>query len=292
MKGEPLIFASNFNIIKSMFRSRSIIVPLLLFFLAAGLLLAGCSRVPLTDRQQLLLISDADLETQGALQYADVLTKSKLIAPSSADEQSVVRVGTRLAKAVDEFVRAKGISQSGTGYQWEFNLIDDPATANAFCLPGGKIAVYSGLLPIAQDDVGLAVVLSHEIAHALAKHSNERLSQILLVQYGGAQLSDAIKNNPEETQKNIMTAFGLGANVGVLLPYNRMQESEADRIGLALMAYAGYDPHQALNFWSRMEKLGGSGLPELLSTHPLDSTRINDIKAEIPEAMKYYRAYK
>ena len=272
---------------------KHVLVSALIIFLGlSSALLGGCGKVPLTDRQQLLLISDADLETQGALQYAEVLAKAKVVGPSSVDEQSVVRVGTRLAKAVDDFVRAKGISQAGTGYKWEFNLIDDPATANAFCLPGGKIAVYSGLLKVTQDDTGLAVVLSHEIAHALAKHSNERLSQILLVQYGGAQLTDAIRNNPEETQKNIMAAFGLGANIGVLLPYNRMQESEADRIGLALMAYAGYDPHQALTFWSRMEKLGGSGLPELLSTHPLDSTRINDIKAEIPEALKYYRTYK
>jgi len=261
----------------------------LLFLVLAGLLLAGCGRVPLTDRQQLLLISDADLEQQAALQYTDLLSKSKVVPVTAVDEKSVVRVGSRLAKAVDEFVREKGISANGTGYKWEFTLIDDPQTANAFCMPGGKIAVYSGLLPVTKDDTGLAVVLSHEIAHALARHSNERLSQTLLVQYGGAQLSEAIKNNPEQTQQNIMNAFGIGANVGILLPYSRAQESEADRIGLALMAYAGYDPHQALDFWTRMAQLGGSGMPEILSTHPLDETRIKDIKAEIPEAMKYYR---
>jgi predicted Zn-dependent protease len=264
-------------------------VAVLLSLALCSLLLFGCSRVPLTDRQQLLLVADTDLEQQGALQYADLLSKSKVFSATAPDEKSVVRVGSRLAKAVDQFVAEKGISPNGTGYKWEFNLIDDPNTPNAFCLPGGKIAVYSGLLPITKDDTGLAVVISHEIAHALARHSNERLSQMLLVQFGGAQLSDAIKNNPEETQKNIMTAFGIGANVGVLLPYNRAQESEADRIGLALMAYAGYDPHKALDFWTRMEQLGGSGMPELLSTHPLDETRIKDIKSEIPEAMKYYR---
>ena len=268
------------------------LVAALLSLTLCSLLLFGCSRVPLTDRQQLLLVSDADLEQQGALQYADLLSKSKIFPATAQDEKSVVRVGSRLAKAVDEFVAEKGINPNGTGYKWEFNLIDDPKTPNAFCLPGGKIAVYSGLLPVTKDDTGLAVVFSHEIAHALARHSNERLSQMLLVQFGGAQLSDAIKNNPAETQNNIMTAFGLGANVGVLLSYSRAQESEADRIGLALMAYAGYDPHKALDFWTRMGQLGGSGMPELLSTHPLDETRIKDINSEIPEAMKYYRAYK
>jgi predicted Zn-dependent protease len=257
----------------------------------AALLLTACDRVPLTDRQQLLLVSDADVEQLGAQQYAELLAKSK-VAGATAAQQSVVRVGNRLAVAVEDFVRSRGISSTGTGYKWEFNLIDDQSQANAFCLPGGKIAVYSGLLPVTQDDNGLAVVIAHEIAHALARHSAERISQILLLQYGGARLSDAIKNNPEETQKNIMLAFGLGANVGVILPYNRAQESEADRIGLSLMAYAGYDPHLALNFWTRMEKLEGSGLPELLSTHPLSTTRINDLTKEIPEAMKYFRAYK
>ncbi|MFA5035265.1 MAG: M48 family metallopeptidase [Candidatus Margulisiibacteriota bacterium] len=267
-----------------------ITVSLLLFFLFAGLFLTGCGRVPLTDRKQLILVSDADVDSLGLQQYTEVLSKSKLII-GTVDQQRVIRVGNRLSAAVEDFVRNNGISSSGTGYKWEFALIDDPTT-NAFCLPGGKIAVYSGILPVTQDDAGLAVVLSHEIAHALAKHSAERISQILLVQYGGAQLSDAIKNNPEETRKNIMLAFGIGANVGVLLPYSRVQESEADRIGLALMAYAGYEPNQAVNFWTRMEKLEGARQPELLSTHPLSSTRINDLKAEIPEAMKYYRPVK
>lgn len=265
-------------------------VKLCFLLLIPVLLVVGCGKVPLTDRQQLLLISDTDLEQQGALQYAELLSKSKVAPASSAGAQSVARVGGRLARAVDQFVIEKGISPNGTGYRWEFVLIDDP-TPNAFCLPGGKIAVYTGLLPVTRDDAGLAVVISHEIAHALARHSNERLSQMLLVQYGGAHLSEAVKNNPEETRKNIMTAFGLGANIGVLLPYSRAQETEADRIGLALMAYAGYDPHRALDFWARMAELGGSGMPEFLSTHPLDQARIGSIKADIPEAMKYYRLH-
>ena len=250
-------------------------------------LLAGCGKVPLTNRQQILLVSDYEIQALAAQQYTEILSQSKLIR-NTADYQRVMRVGNRISGAVDNFVRSQGLSQYSSGYKWEFNLIEDDKSMNAFCMPGGKVAVYTGILPVARDDAGLAVVLSHEIAHALAKHGEERLSQILLAQYGGAKLSEAIKDQPEATKKNVLLAFGIGANVGVLLPYSRLQESEADRIGLALMAYAGYDPHAALNFWARMEKVETSGSPTFLSTHPLSSERIKDIKAEIPEAMKYY----
>ena len=271
---------------------KHVLVSALIVFLALSFaLLEGCGKVLLTQRQQLLLVSDSDLQTASDQQYRELLAQSKLIT-GTADYQQVVRVGSRLSGAVDDFVKSQGLGASASGYKWEFNLINDDKTLNAFCLPGGKIAVYSGILPVTKDDTGLAVVLSHEIAHALAQHGNERMSQSLLVQYGGSKLSEAFANNPEETKKNLMLAFGLGANVGVLLPYSRLQESEADRIGLALMAYAGYDPHQALTFWSRMAALESGAPPEFLSTHPLSSVRINDIKSEIPEAMKYYRAYK
>jgi predicted Zn-dependent protease len=257
--------------------------------LAAPLLLAaGCGRVLLTDRQQFIIVSDSDMRALGQQQYAEILSQSKVIT-GGTDHQRVLRVGGRLAAAVNDFAKTQGLEEYASSYKWEFNLIDDKAV-NAFCLPGGKIAVYSGLLPVTKDDAGLAVVMAHEIAHALAKHGEERISQILLVQYGGAKLSEALSSQPEETRNNVMLAFGIGANVGVILPYSRMHEYEADRIGLALMAYAGYDPNEALNFWDRMEKLGGSGsMPEFLSTHPLSSDRINAIKAEIPEAMKFYR---
>ena len=271
---------------------KHVLVSALIIYLGlSSALLGGCGKVPLTNRQQLLLVSDADIQAAGAQQYQAILAQSKLVRGTD-DYQRVVRVGSRLAGAVDDFVSAQGRGQYTSGYQWEFNLIDDNKTRNAFCLPGGKIAVYSGILPVTKDDTGLAVVLSHEIAHALAQHGNERISQSLLVQYGGSKLSEAFANNPEETKNNLMLAFGLGANVGVLLPYSRLQEGEADRIGLALMAYAGYDPHQALTFWTRMEALESGAPPEFLSTHPLSSVRINDIKSEIPEAMKYYRDYK
>lgn len=269
---------------------KTIPVPILFFMLLAAMLLsaAGCGKVLLTDRQQLILVSDSDMKALGAQQYAQILSQSKVIS-GGADHQRVVRVGSRLAAAVNDFAKTQGLTEYASGYKWEFNLIDDK-TINAFCLPGGKIAVYTGLLPVTKDDAGLSVVMAHEIAHALAKHGEERISQILLVQYGGAKLSEALSSQPEATRNNVMLAFGVGANVGVLLPYSRLHEYEADRIGLALMAYAGYDPHEALNFWTRMEKLSGSGrMPEFLSTHPLSSERIKEIKANIQEAMKYYR---
>ena len=269
-----------------------IVAILLLFSLAASfLLLSGCGKVLLTQRQQFLLVSDSDMRALASREYNDLLSKSKVVL-NTDDYQRVVRVGSRITGAVDDFGRSQGLSQYTSGYKWEFNLIDDNKTVNAFCMPGGKIAVYTGILPLTKDDTGLAVVLAHEIAHALAKHGEERMSQILLVQYGGAKLSEAMNSQPEATKNYAMLAFGIGANVGVLLPYSRLQEDEADRIGLSLMAYSGYDPHQAVVFWTRMQKLETAGPPEFLSTHPLSSERINAIKAELPEAMKYYRQYK
>jgi predicted Zn-dependent protease len=254
--------------------SKRSFVAALLALVLCSLLLLGCGKVLLTDRQQLLLVSDAELQAASDQQYQEIMVQSKLITGTA------------------DYVKSQGLGAYASGYKWEFKLIDDDKTKNAFCLPGGKIAVYSGLLPVTKDDAGLAVVISHEIAHALAQHGNERISQSLLVQYGGSKLSEAFANNPEETKKNLMLAFGLGANVGILLPYSRLHEKEADRIGLALMAYAGYDPKEALAFWTRMQALETSAPPEFLSTHPLSSVRIDEIKAELPEAMKYYRAYK
>jgi predicted Zn-dependent protease len=194
----------------------------------------------------------------------------------------VRRVGERLAAAADK-----------PDYKWEFNLIDDPKTVNAWCLPGGKVAVYSGILPVTQDENGLAVVLGHEISHALARHGAERMSQGLLAQLGGAALSVALANRPGETQQLAQQAYGAGAQVGVLLPFSRAQESEADHIGLILMAKAGYDPATAVGFWTRMSQQkgagGGGGLERYLSTHPPDVQRIKDIQRELPEAEKYYR---
>jgi predicted Zn-dependent protease len=200
----------------------------------------------------------------------------------------VQRVGRRIQGAVERYFAEHSMSDQLKGYAWEFNLVESKEV-NAWCMPGGKVVVYSGILPIAGDEAGLAVVMAHEIAHAIAKHGNERMSQGLLTELGGIALSTALESYPEQTRALWMTAFGVGAQVGVLLPYSRLHESEADRLGLIFMAMAGYDPNEAPRFWGRMSaEKGGAAPPEFLSTHPSDKTRIEKIKEEIPEAMKYY----
>ena len=248
----------------------------------------GCAEVPITGRRSLHLVPESELLTLSLQQYNDVLKKSKL----STDNQKVAmvrRVGSRVAKAAESFLAESGHQDLIKDFQWQFNLIEDDKTANAWVMPGGKAAVYTGILPFTQDETGLAVVLGHEVGHALANHGNERMSQGLLANMGGMALSVALSSQPQMTQELAMAAFGAGASVGVLLPYSRLQESEADHIGLILMSRAGYDPREAIPFWQRMNKAPGSRPPELLSTHPAPETRIADIQALIPEAMAYYR---
>jgi predicted Zn-dependent protease len=248
----------------------------------------GCAEVPITHRQSLHLVPESELLTLSLQQYNDVLQKSKL----STDNQKVAmvrRVGDRVAKAAESFLAESGHKDLIKNYQWQFNLIEDDKTVNAWVMPGGKAAVYTGILPFTKDETGLAVVLGHEVGHALANHGNERMSQELLANMGGTALSVALSSQPQMTQELAMAAFGAGASIGVLLPYSRLQESEADHIGLILMARAGYDPREAVPFWQRMNASPGSRPPELLSTHPAPETRITNIKALIPEAMAYYR---
>jgi predicted Zn-dependent protease len=248
----------------------------------------GCSTVPVTGRKSLNILPDSELLSMSLQQYDDVLKKSKL-SNDLIKIRMLKRVGERIARATEQFFTERGMESELKNYKWEFNLIEDDKVANAWCMPGGKVVVYTGILPITQSDTGLAVVLGHEIAHAIAKHGNERMSQGLLAQLGAVGLSAALSTHPSETNQIFMAAYGLGANVGVLLPYSRIQESEADHIGLILMAKAGYDPREAVPFWKRMNEKGGSRPPELLSTHPAPETRIKEIEAEIPEAMKYYK---
>ena len=251
-------------------------------------LLWGCAEVPITGRQSLHLVPESELLTLSLQQYNEVLQKSKL----STDNQKVAmvrRVGNRVAKAAESFLAESGHQDLIKDFQWQFNLIEDDKTATAWVMPGGKAAVYTGILPFTQDETGLAVVLGHEVGHALANHGNERMSQELLKNMGGMALSVALTSQPQMTQELAMAAFGAGASIGVLLPYSRLQESEADHIGLILMARAGYDPREAIPFWQRMNKAPGSRPPELLSTHPAPETRITNIQALIPEAMAYYR---
>jgi predicted Zn-dependent protease len=252
------------------------------------LLSIGCSTVPVTGRKSLNILPDSELLSMSLQQYDDVLKKSKL-SNDPAKIQMVKRVGERIARATEQFFTEQGMESEIKNYKWEFNLIEDDKVVNAWCMPGGKVAVYTGILPVTQNDTGLAVVMGHEISHAIAKHGNERMSQGLLAQLGAVGLSAALSTNPGTTSEIFMAAYGLGAYVGVLLPYSRIQESEADHIGLILMAKAGYDPREAVPFWKRMNEKGGSRPAEFLSTHPAPETRIKDIEAEIPEAMKYYR---
>jgi len=251
-------------------------------------LLAACATVPLTERKSLSLIPASELLALSDQQYAEVLKESKL-STDRQKVQMVTRVGTRIASAAEEFLKESQAQEKLKNYQWEFNVIEDDKTANAWCMPGGKVAVYTGILPFTRNEAGLAVVLGHEVAHAIAEHGNERMSEALLAQLGGVALSVALNEQPDETQQLFMAAYGVSANVAFLLPYSRLHESEADRIGLTLMAMAGYDPNEAVRFWQTMSEQGGSRPPALLSTHPAPASRIDKIKSYIPEAMRHYR---
>jgi len=246
----------------------------------AGLLSAllfGCATVPYTKRSQLVLVPQSEEISLGAQAYREILSKAVIVRnPEFVDP--VRRVGERIARAADQ-----------PDYRWEFTVIDDDSMINAFALPGGKVAVYTGIFPVAQDEAGLAAVIGHEVAHALAHHGAERMSQGLLAQIGAVGLSVALGGSDPQTANAIMQAYGLGAEYGVLKPFSRGQESEADHIGLILMSKAGYDPHAALGIWERMEKLNEKVPPEFLSTHPSYGTRITDIRRWLPEAERYYK---
>jgi predicted Zn-dependent protease len=248
----------------------------------------SCQTVPITGREQLRLVSSQQIRAMGVDAYQEFLSKNDVIR-GTAEAQQVNRVGIRIKSAVEKYFAERNMSAQLSGYAWEFNLIKD-SNANAWAMPGGKVAVYTGILPITRDDQGLAVVMGHEIAHVVANHGNERMSQALLAQMGGMALSAALSEQPAQTQKLFAAAFGLGTQVGILLPYSRLQESEADHLGLIFMAMAGYDPREAVDFWQRMatEKEGGSP-PEFLSTHPTSASRIQNIRSLLPEAMNYYR---
>jgi len=268
-------------------RSYSIVYRVWTVFILC-LALAACATVPLTGRKSLSLIPSAELLSLSDDQYVTVLKESKL-STDQRQVQMVTRVGNRIARAAEEFLKESGAQDKIENYKWEFNVIEDDKTANAWCMPGGKVAVYTGILPYTKNDAGLGVVLGHEVAHAIAEHGNERMSQALVAQLGGVALAVALNEQPDETQQLFMAAYGVTANVAALLPYSRLHENEADRIGLTLMAKAGYDPHEAVRFWEAMSKQGGSRPPTLLSTHPAPESRIEKIKSYIPEAMRYYK---
>jgi predicted Zn-dependent protease len=258
-----------------------------LLLLTLLLLMTGCATVPITGRSQLNLIPASTMLSMSAQEYGTFIKGNK---PSANKEQAqmVKRVGTRIQGAVERYFAERGMAAKLADYRWEFNLVEDNQV-NAWCMPGGKVVVYTGMLPVSQNEDGLAVVMGHEIAHAIAEHGNERMSQGMLAQLGGVALAEALASKPAATKQLWMTAFGAGAQYGAILPFSRLQENEADHLGLVFMAMAGYDPNQATAFWQRMaSQKGGKAQPEFFSTHPADATRIENIKRLIPEVSRQY----
>lgn len=253
------------------------------------LLIAGCTRNAITGRKQLSLVSESTLQQEAVSQYQSFLSQNKVISTStSKDAEMVRRVGSRIAEAITQYYAQKGQSKDLDGYKWEFNLVDNKEI-NAWCMPGGKVVVYTGLLPIAQNEAALAVVMGHEITHAVAHHGQERMSQALLAQ--GLQVTGDIFTSGNTQANNIFNnIYGPTAQVGVLLPNSRNQEYEADHFGLIFAAMAGYNPREAIPFWTRMANASqGEKPPVFLSDHPADQDRINKLQGYMNEALKYYR---
>lgn len=267
---------------------------LISFFLVAAFFIA-CSKNTLTGKNQLTLFKESDLQKMSNDQYATFLASNKVVnVPGNRDMDMVKRVGQRITKAAEALFAEKGAPDKLKDYKWEYNLVDSKEV-NAWCMPGGKIVVYTGLLPITQNEAALAVVMGHEVSHALLQHGNQRMSQQLGAEVVGTGLQVAVANKPVETQNAYLSAFGIGSQVGVLLPFSRNQESEADKWGLILAAMAGYNPEEAIPLWQRMEKAGsasGEKPPEFLSTHPSEGRRIEQLKQIMPEALKRYKPVK
>ncbi len=254
---------------------------------AALLLLAGCSSVPLTGRKQLLLVSDQEVLSSSLTQYTEYMKTAKTTS-SGKNAQMVTRVGKKIAAATEAYLKANGLQDEISNFSWEFNLVDD-SQINAFCMPGGKIVVYSGLMSLVSSDDELAVVVGHEVAHAVAKHSNERLSQQVMAQYGAQILGAAVANKSTAIQQAASSVYGIGAQYGVVLPFSRKHESEADYMGLILMTIAGYNPDVAVTFWQKMSSSSSGKTPEIMSTHPSDERRISDIQKELPAIKQKYK---
>lgn len=250
----------------------------------------ACSTNPITNRRQLKLVSEQELQAMATQQYQQFLSENRVVSASAdRDAEMVRRVGQRVASAITKYLRDNGQANILEGYQWQFNLVNNN-DANAWCMPGGKVVVYTGLLPITQNEAALAMVMGHEIAHAVLQHGNERMSQGLVQQLGGVALSVAVANQPVETQNLFLNAYGVGSQVGVLLPFSRKQELESDRYGMIWGAMAGYNPREAINLWKRMEQqANGQAPPEFLSTHPASGNRIAQLEKHLPEALKYYQ---
>ncbi len=258
--------------------------------IALMMLVVACATNAITGRKQLSLVPESELQQMAQAQYKQFLTENRVVSSTqSKDAEMVRRVGSRIASAITQHYRGQGLAKELENYDWQYNLVDSK-DVNAWCMPGGKIVVYTGLLPVTQNEAALAVVLGHEIAHAVAKHGSERMSQGLLQQLGGVALSVALSNKPAETQNMFMQAYGIGSAVGITLPHSRSQEYEADKLGLIYSALAGYNPREAIPLWQRMEAMSnGSRPPQFLSTHPTEGNRIAKLQQQMPEALKYYK---
>ncbi len=259
-------------------KKQKIIVALgsILFFLS-------CATNPFTGKQTLALVPNSQILPAAFAQYSQVLEESKVVKGTS-DAQMITRVGQKIAKAAERWLNANGHQGYLKDYKWEYNLIDDDVV-NAWAMPGGKIAFYTGILPIAKTETGIAAIMGHEVVHAIANHGQQRMSAGQIQQVAGVAASVAVSGQKEETQQIVGTAFGLGSQFGVMLPFSRSHETEADKIGLTLMAIAGYNPDEAAELWKRMKaNSGGQAPPEFMSTHPSNDTRIANLTAWAPAA--------
>lgn len=255
-----------------------------------GLIGYSCATVPLSGRRQLSIIGNSEVLPLSYDQYSQVVKESKIVT-NTPDGQKVVNVGRRIASAVEQYLNENNYKSVTQGFAWEFNLIESDQV-NAWCMPGGKVAFYTGIMPICQDETGIAVVMGHEVAHAIANHARERMSQGMVANglLGGIQV--AMGENPSLTQTIFLQAIGYGGQVG-MLKFSRDQELEADQLGLIFMSIAGYDPRQAPAFWERMNaNSGGASPPEFLSTHPGPIRRIERLQEQMPDAMVYYERNK
>lgn len=251
-------------------------------------LITSCAKVPVTGRKQFRLLPDDVMMSMSLTNYQSFLKENQPLPDSDSRTKLVRKVGKRVAGATENFLKEKGKKNRIEGFKWKFNVLKDN-TINAWCMPGGRIVVYSGILSVIRNELGLATVLGHEIAHAVAKHGNERMSQQLAIALGGKSLALAMEKEPEKTRKIFNMVYGVGTKLGTLA-YSRKHEYEADKLSMIFMARANYDPQKAINFWQRMKaQKEGNAVPEFLSTHPTDENRIEAMKEFLPKARKHYK---
>lgn len=259
-------------------KRRYLLIPIAVFGIVYS-----CATNPFTGKSTLALVPDSQILPSAFQQYSTFLKENKVVT-GTADAQRVVTVGTKIKNAAEKYLNANGYKGYLKDYQWEYKLVESKEV-NAWCMPGGKIVFYTGILPITKDETGMAVVMGHEVAHALLNHGQQRMSADVLQQLGSVGVGAAVGNQSESVQKIAMQAYGVGTQYGVTLPFSRSHESEADKVGLTLMAIAGYNPDQSVAFWERMAaNSGGAAPPEFMSTHPSNTTRIANLKALIPQA--------